>query len=422
MRKNRRAGKPWSLCIGRGYGARVRVYERGGALHAAVRDPAKPGRYQRCRLLLPDRVSAEAWAQEQSARMLRGEEVQWPGRATAAGFQPTWANLFAAYAAQRTPQKSGSEQGADVRRMMLWSRVLGTSAHPAHLTPEQWLRMQRNRAAGAIDARGEAVDHPENRHAVLPRVVQADCQWLRQVGRWAADNWRDPNGAPILMRNPVAGLKVPQDGEARRPLVTEERYKKVREAAERVMMTDHVGATERHRSYLPEILDLLWLTGHRVSAVLGLRWDDVLPESEDMPFGGLRWSGLTDKTKFEHSVPMTQGIKRVIERVRRQRPGVGLSYLFPKPTSHLAPISKHRVREWLLRAEKAAGVAKQQGSLFHAYRRGWATARKHHPLVDVALAGGWKRTETLMRHYVQPDNATTLRVLNEPLPVRERHA
>ena len=34
-------------------------------------------------------------------------------------------------------------------------------------------------------------------------------------------------------------------------------------------------------------------------------------------------------------------------------------------------------------------------SLWHAYRRGWATSRKHLPDVDVAAAGGWKSTETL---------------------------
>ena len=72
-------------------------------------------------------------------------------------------------------------------------------------------------------------------------------------------------------------------------------------------------------------------------------------------------------------------------------------------------------RAWLLKAEKVSGVPKQDGSLFHAYRRAWATARKHLSLKDVAAAGGWKRTETLMRHYIQADAATMLQVLDEPL-------
>jgi len=89
--------------------------------------------------------------------------------------------------------------------------------------------------------------------------------------------------------------------------------------------------------------------------------------------------------------------------------------LFPKPTDRQTPISKERVRTWLLRAEKLAGVPKHDGSLFHAYRRGWATARKHLSLKDVAAAGGWKQVETLLRHYIQTDTATMLQVLDEPL-------
>ena len=76
------------------------------------------------------------------------------------------------------------------------------------------------------------------------------------------------------------------------------------------------------------------------------------------------------------------------------------------------------MRQWLLRAEKLAGVPKQNGSLFHAYRRGWATARKHLSLKDVAATGGWKRTETLLRVYIQADTATMLQVLDEPLERR----
>jgi hypothetical protein len=45
-------------------------------------------------------------------------------------------------------------------------------------------------------------------------------------------------------------------------------------------------------------------------------------------------------------------------------------------------------------AEAAAALAPLDGSDFHAYRRAWATARKHLPIKDVAEAGGWRSTET----------------------------
>ena len=66
-----------------------------------------------------------------------------------------------------------------------------------------------------------------------------------------------------------------------------------------------------------------------------------------------------------------------------------------------------------------AKVSKLDGSLWHAYRRGWATARKHFPLADVAAAGGWKDTTTLRTVYTQADPATVRRVVLDAPELRE---
>jgi hypothetical protein len=66
----------------------------------------------------------------------------------------------------------------------------------------------------------------------------------------------------------------------------------------------------------------------------------------------------------------------------------------------------------------AASLAPLDGSDFHAYRRAWATARKHLPLKDVAEAGGWRSTDTLLRCYTQVDDATMLAVLSETRKMR----
>ncbi len=65
-----------------------------------------------------------------------------------------------------------------------------------------------------------------------------------------------------------------------------------------------------------------------------------------------------------------------------------------------------------------AGLTPLEGGDFHPYRRAWATARKHLPLVDVASAGGWKSTATLLRCYMQPDEATMYRVISESVKLR----
>jgi hypothetical protein len=66
-----------------------------------------------------------------------------------------------------------------------------------------------------------------------------------------------------------------------------------------------------------------------------------------------------------------------------------------------------------------AGLRPQKGSLWHAYRRKWATERKHLPDADVAAAGGWKNTISLKTAYQQADPETILKVVMEPGELRE---
>ena len=82
-------------------------------------------------------------------------------------------------------------------------------------------------------------------------------------------------------------------------------------------------------------------------------------------------------------------------------------------------ISGDLASAWLERAERLAGVPKQDGSLWHAYRRKWATERKHHPDTDVAQTGGWSDLSSLKTAYQQADPRTLLVVVTEPTELRE---
>jgi hypothetical protein len=109
----------------------------------------------------------------------------------------------------------------------------------------------------------------------------------------------------------------------------------------------------------------------------------------------------------------------------------GEAPLFPAPRRS-GSWTRHHAKDLLERAEiaarkaaleredteAAASLAPLEGSDFHAYRRAWATARKHLPLKDVAEAGGWRSTETLLRCYTQVDEATMLAVVSETRKVR----
>jgi hypothetical protein len=87
-------------------------------------------------------------------------------------------------------------------------------------------------------------------------------------------------------------------------------------------------------------------------------------------------------------VPVSPEVREAIDRILRERPGIGSAPLFPAPGNAQKPISRHLADRWLRRAEELAGLEPQKGSLWHAYRRKWATERKHLPDVDVAAAGG----------------------------------
>ncbi len=74
---------------------------------------------------------------------------------------------------------------------------------------------------------------------------------------------------------------------------------------------------------------------------------------------------------------------------------------------------------WLVRAENLAGLEPLEGTLWHAYRRLWATARKGLPDVDVAQAGGWSSLDALKVAYQRPDSETVLRVVTHGFELRE---
>jgi integrase len=94
-----------------------------------------------------------------------------------------------------------------------------------------------------------------------------------------------------------------------------------------------------------------------------------------------------------------------------ERPGVGDGFLFPSPNDPSEPITRHLADKWLRKAEELARLEPLKGTLWHAYRRGWATARKGLPVADVAKAGGWKTPQVVQSIYQQADAATTLRVV-----------
>ena len=236
--------------------------------------------------------------------------------------------------------------------------------------------------------------------------------------------WRDVYGRYLLRENAVRGFEIPTEKNPRRPVATKDRHEAVRAKADDVKMEIRWDGHRRvQRSYLGEILNIAEGTGRRISAICSLRYQDlVLTTATNAPHGAIRWPAETDKEGFETMAPISPRVRAAIDRILRERPGIGARYLFPGPTRPDKPVSSDRAGKWLREAEQLAQVLKQSGGLWHPYRRGWATARKHLPLKDVAAAGGWRCTETLLRCYQQPDDETMLSVVFGGAELREKKA
>jgi integrase len=377
------------------YGTRVHVWEdpASGVMWGRVGNTKRSLKHRD-----PDR--AKAWARDQAERRA-------VGLAHAGDPVPTAARVFAIYLATQTPRKGTSCQYQDKRAAKLFTHVLGAGKDLHKLTLGEWQAFVDARRAGAIDAQGQPVPLPEKpkdpkRRPASPRTVESDCEWLQTVLRWAMA-WQDPHTAKYLMReNPARGeafaRATPHEENPRRPLATDDRYDAVRAVAGQV------------DARLPILLTLAHGTGRRIRAILALEHEDLrLPKGEQWPHGRIRWRAEEDKIGAEWLAPMNVDVRAALDMLPR---AIGPVPLFPG-------VTYERASKWLRRAERLAKLEKQDGSLWHAYRRGWATARKSLPAKDVAYAGGWKNVATLQTIYQQPDAESTYRAVAEPVKLRD---
>ena len=99
---------------------------------------------------------------------------------------------------------------------------------------------------------------------------------------------------------------------------------------------------------------------------------------------------------------------------RRQQKAIGTRCVFPSDQDPKLPTNPGLFGQRLRRAYKLAEVVKEPGSLWHALRRKWATERKGYPINDLAAAGGWRDTPTLLASYLQTDPETIKMVVLNP--------
>jgi integrase len=374
--------KNWSYQAGERGRNRVRAFEdsKTGVIFLEYYEPVLGGEPKRQRVSTRHRDRSQAKAQAEELMVARGKRE--PPRTE----DLTLRRLFDIYLGEVTPHKgSESKRSHDHRCAELFLQLFGNSRKPHSLNLRDWNRFINGRRDGSICPPGK-----KKGQAVGNRTVAYDLAWLRAVLNWA-ELAGDGKGGKLLASNPLKGLPLPREDNPQSHMLGIDRYMSMLEVADEVAQQFRLA------------LILAYETGRRIGAIRQLRWSDVEWET-----GRIRWRADTDKIGKESFTPLSIEALEELTRVQRQYMAIGDAWLFPSPEDASKPCSRHLVRDWWYRAEKAAKLDHIPRTAWHGFRRTFATemAREGVGLATIAALGGWTEPQTIVRHYLKTDDET----------------
>jgi integrase len=412
-----RPKKCWSVKVG-ARGHSVFAFERvpGGPLWLRWWVPKSvnaDGQWQWRPLKHTDRVAAEQTARTVAAQLMSVAVSESTGRTTLA-------EVLATYRADVCDHLKGQGPKEAKRRIAIWAAVLGAQRDVATIDFPTIERFIRDRRAGTI-----VVEPYKLKKSPTDGAIGADVVFLESALNHATRVVR-PSGARLLLTNPIRGFQIPRNKNPRRPVASYDRFLKVAEFADAVDPQKLFGA----------FMGLVEGLGWRVSAICALRNSDVdLKGTPSTPHGRIQKRPEFDKEGVGGWLPMSESVRAAVECARSSNSTILAEWpLFPAPIARTEieqeartievpkSWSRYHARSLLSRAEMKAGLDPLEGSDFHAYRRKWATERKHLPAQDVAEVGAWRDLRTMERAYQQTDASTILAVVNEPRKLRDAKA
>lgn len=368
MPRARKKPASWSYLAGEKGVNRVRVFEhRPGTLFAEYKEG---GRKVRIALGHSDYTRAKEEA-DQLAVQLRQPDRREP---------VTLGRLFDIYLREVSPSKSASKQQHDRTTLERFRAFFGPDRDADSLTHRDASAYERHRRQGG-DLRPRAKGTVPKKYPLRSRSIQYDLRTLRAVLNWGVQ-------ARMIDRNGVAGYKVTDDGTPNRPVFTDPQYRKLLEVASGFPW--QFGC----------LLVIAHETGHRLSAMLSLRWGDV-----DLVNGLVTWRSENDKIGYQHTTPITPEAKVAFEEARHHAPGIGDTYVLPGIVNGAKPVSADLARDWMQRAQAQAGLGVVKGRGWHAFRRNFASELRNAGLRDLCDLGGWKDPTTVIRSYQRPSEA-----------------
>lgn len=324
-----RKNKNWSWSTGtRPFTVRVTEFKAGGNLYV-VR--ISQGKQVMRSLGHRDRELAKAKAIEISAELAKGflnDENDFRRRPLRIG------ELIDAYEAHGLHGRSESYRRDQPRKIRKVADFLGRDREVLSLSESDVHRYSEARRTGKTGAG----------NAVRLGTIWGELTALKIACSWATRH-RVNGNRKLLPENPLAGISIPQESSPRRPVATEARYLALKEIAPTL------------NPMFSLALDLAWATGHRIGAILHLRWDDIdFRESEATPHGSIRWRQEHDKIRNDHTVPMNELASEALSQARKEAPGIGKSWVFPAPRDPSRPLDRRLMSSWLRKAVGKAGV------------------------------------------------------------------
>ncbi|HSU92217.1 MAG TPA: tyrosine-type recombinase/integrase [Gemmatimonadaceae bacterium] len=371
----------WTRTLGE-HGLRVRLFQmrKGGTFYRDVWLP-ELGKDRKC-LHTTDRAEAERLARALlSARERDESEVRAP-RVLTLGV--LW-DRFRHESQNFLDNSLRSRRDAAVRAATLIA-YFGADLDVRMLSGDDQSAYAVARRAGGIRVSDTYTTVP-----VRLRTAESDLVVLHQMLNWAATV--RVKGVRLLDGNPLAGIRRAREQNPRRPIASFERFTATRAAMQRLSAEEDADEARIRWTKMELALVLAEATGRRLGSIRQLKWDDI-----DWPASTIHWRAEADKKRREAVIPMPLPLAHELRHFQR-RLGTVSGWIFSSEQEADRPMDRHLFDKWLTRAEKAAGMKKLVGGLWHPYRRAWATARKHLPITDVAAAGGWKDTETLLTCY-----------------------
>jgi integrase len=250
------------------------------------------------------------------------------------------------------------------------------------------------------------------------RTIEADLKFLRMMILWALKK-KVADGQRLLSEDPMAGYVILEEASPRRPIATDERFLKTLAAIERLATEVEDSKLKLQYQMLGLALKALDGTGRRISAVLGLRWSDItVLDEKGISQPQIRFVRALDKAGRGAWLPLAQHFYDALMEWKRHCPRSAGDFVFPDFTESKA-VRSDWMGELLGRAESLAGLAPLNGSLFHAYRRRFATAREHIPFARVMELMGITDAKVFRECYCRTSSDLLRDALADPQPVTD---